>query len=257
MIKASIIMPAYNEEKRIGKTLAVYSSFFAKLKKKKQLDYELLIVINNTRDNTERIVKSYVKKDKNIRYINLPKGGKGYAVIEGFKSALLKKPDFIGFVDADMATLPADFYSLIKNIKNYDGIIASRYISGARVYPPNTFRRVIVSRIFNVLTKALLFLPYQDTQCGAKLFTASSIKDILPSLTMSEWAFDVDVLYMLKKKGYRVLEYPTVWTDKAYSKINFWKSGPKMALGLVRLRLLNSPFKRFIILYHRLFPGKR
>ena len=84
-------MPAYNEEKRIGKTLEEYSSFFENLRKSKKIDYEILVVINNTKDNTEKVVKSYSKKNKRIIYLNLVRGGKGYAVIEGFKDALKER----------------------------------------------------------------------------------------------------------------------------------------------------------------------
>src|SRR3989338_9940965 len=109
-MKVSIIIPAYNEEKRIGNTLKEYSRFFENLRKEKKLNYEILVVINNTKDNTELIVKKYQKKNKNIKYINLPKGGKGYATAEGFKNALSQKNDLLCFVDADMATSPEAFY---------------------------------------------------------------------------------------------------------------------------------------------------
>ena len=90
-MKISIIIPAYNEEKRIGNTLQVYSAYFESIRKLKSLDYEILVSINNTTDKTLEIVKKFQKKDKRIIYLNLPKGGKGYAIIEGFKDALGEK----------------------------------------------------------------------------------------------------------------------------------------------------------------------
>lgn len=245
-------MPAYNEEKRIGKTLDVYSAYFENLRKKRILDYEILVIINAATDNTKKIVKKAKKKNPRIFYLDLVQGGKGYAVIEGFKIALNKKNDLIGFVDADMATSPSSFKELIDNIGEHDAIIASRYIKGARVIPPNTFRRLIVSRIFNNLVRAFFLMPYKDTQCGAKLFKKKALQNTIKSLTLSHWAFDVDLIYNLRKEGFKIIEYPTVWVDKKYSKINFFKAGPLMFLAILRLRLINSPFKGLISLYDRI-----
>ena len=245
MNKVSIIIPAHNEEKRIFETLKSYISYFENLKKNKILNYEILVVINASGDKTLEIVKSIKKEGGNLFYLNLKKGGKGYAIIEGFKESLKKKNNFIGFVDADMATSPKSFYDLIINIGGYDGIIASRYLKGSMVDPKQSFQRILVSRIFNFFIRSILFLPYRDTQCGAKIFTRKSISKILPTLSLSKWAFDVDLVYQLKKNGFSIKEIPTRWSDKEYSKVNFIKVGPMMALGVIRLRILNSPPKKF------------
>jgi glycosyltransferase involved in cell wall biosynthesis len=239
-MKVSIIIPAYNEEKRIEETLTAYSDYFENLRKKNKLDYEILVVINNTTDRTEEIVKLSCKKNSRVRYLNLVKGGKGYAVIEGFKDCLKRDSHLIGFVDADMATAPQHFHELIENIGGYDAVIASRYVEGSIVKPKQTWQRIFVSRIFNLLIRGLFLMPYSDTQCGAKIFKKSVIIKIVNEVGMSQWAVDVELLYLLKKYDFKVKEHPTVWADKEYSKINFMKAGPKMALSVIRLRLLNS-----------------
>ena len=251
--RVSIIIPAHNEEKRIGKTLENYSKYLKEKKKKKIIgDFKILIVINNTTDKTEEVVKNYSKKYKEISYLNFRAGGKGFAVIEGFKEALKEDYDLIGFVDADMSTSPDSFFDLIKKINSYSGIIASRYVKGAKVSPKQSFKRIIVSRIFNFLIRCLFFINVKDTQCGAKLFKKNAIKSIIPDLIITKWAFDVDLLYQLKRKNFKVLEFPTVWGDKKYSKINFKRAGPLMALAVIRLRILNSPFKGFVKLYDKI-----
>jgi len=253
--KIAIIMPAYNEEKRIGNSLKIYSDFFEIKRKEKEIDYEIAVVINNTKDRTKEIVKEFAKKNKNIIYMDLIKGGKGYATIEGFKDALKRKNDFIGFVDADASTPPEAFYSLINKIINngqIGGVIASRYINGSRLSPKPSLSRIVVSRIFNALIRAALMMPYRDTQCGAKLFSRNAIENMIPRLTMSKWAFDVDLIYTARKAGFEIKEIPTIWADKEYSKINFMKSGPWMALGIIRLRLLNSPFKSVMRIYDKM-----
>jgi len=249
-MKISIIIPAYNEEKRIGKTLEEYCKFFYSLKKQKTLDFEILIVINNTKDKTEDVVKKYSKKYKEIRYLNFKQGGKGFAIIEGFKDALKRDNDLIGFVDADMSTSPKSYYDLIKNIGNYDGTIASRGLTDSVV--KTSLKRKINNKGFNFLVRSILFLPYKDTQCGAKIFRRNSIKSVLNELGITQWAFDIDLLYRLRKKGFKIKEIPTVWDDKCGSSVSMLKTPIQMFFGVIRLRIINSPFKRFIMLYDKI-----
>jgi len=253
--KISIIIPAYNEEKRIGRTLEDYCKFFKSKKKEKELDFEIIVVINNTHDRTEEIVKHFQKSCKELKYLNFKQGGKGFAIVEGFKEALKDKNiSLIGFVDADMATPPYAFYDLIKNINNFDGIIASRYVKGAIVKPKPSIQRIIISRIFNFLVRILFLMPYKDTQCGAKLFKRKVIETIRNEIGITQWAFDVDLLYKIQKHKFKIKEHPTVWADKEYSKINFIKAGPRMALSIIRLRLINSKLK-FIVRGYDLLPN--
>ncbi len=250
-MKISIVVPAHNEERRIGKTLSHYSSYFENLRRNNVLDYEIIIVINNTKDGTEKIVKDHKKLNPNIKHMNLVKGGKGYAVIEGFKEALKGSSNLIGFVDADMATSPEEYYKLLQGITNVHGVIADRYLSSSLVIPKPSAKRVMARRLFNFVIRSSLFLPFGDTQCGAKIFRREAVQSVIPKLTMSQWAFDVELLYTLRKNGFRVRAIPTIWMDKEYSKINFWQAGPWMALGVIRLRIINSPLRRFIRIYDK------
>ena len=252
MRKSSIIIPAYNEEKRIGNTLKEYSLYFNSLVEKKLHDYELIVIINNTIDKTEEIVKKYVKKNERISYINIPGGGKGNAIRVGFEEAMKRKNDFIGFVDADMATSPEEYYNLILALRRADGVIADRYLKDSKVYPLPSFKRLLARKTFNLLIKLLLFIPYSDTQCGAKIFRRHVLEHSLEMLSMSRWAFDVDLIYSIRKKGFKVISHPTIWIDKEYSRINFWQAGPWMAIAIVRLRIINSPFKSFVRIYDKL-----
>lgn len=245
-MKISIIIPAHNEEKRIERTLKEYLTFL----RNKKLNFEIVVVLNGCKDNTLKIVSKYKAKD--LKILEFKESGKGFAVIQGFKYAL--NSDLIGFVDADLATSPQAFYYLIENIKDYGGIIASRYVTGAKLNPKPTLQRIIVSRIYNLLIRTLFVMNYRDTQCGAKLFKANGIREIIDSLTVTRWAFDVDLLYQLKRRGYKIKEIPTTWSDKKYSTINFMRAGPMMALAMIRLRLMNSRFK-FIVRGYDLLPN--
>ena len=125
MRKVSIIIPSYNEEKRIGRTMKSYLDYFNSLKKQRILDFELIIVINNTKDNSRKIIHGF--RDESLKVLDFEKRGKGFAVIEGFKEALKGNSELIGFVDADMSTSPESFYDLVEKIGGAGGAIAGRY----------------------------------------------------------------------------------------------------------------------------------
>lgn len=251
IIKLCIIIPAYNEEKRIARTLDDYCKFFKEKKRQKVLDFEILVVINNTTDQTEDIVKSYMRICKELHYLNFKQGGKGFAVIQGFKEALKKDFDIIGFTDADDSTTADEFYRIFMKLGQSDGVIASRYLKRSIIIPKPNIQRIICKTMFNILIRVLFFMPYRDTQCGAKIFRKNAIESVLPRLSMSKWAFDVDLLYSLRKLGFEIKEIPTIWRDKEYSKINFFRTGPWMVLALIRLRLYNSPFSGFVKIYNK------
>lgn len=251
-MKICIIIPAYNEEKRIARTLDDYCKFFGEKKKQKEIDFEILVVINNTTDRTEDIVREFKKKCKELRYLNFKPGGKGFAVRKGFEYALKKDFDLIGFVDADDSTNAEEYFRIMRKLESYDGVIASRYAKGAIIQPKPTIQRLVCKTMFNTLIRAIFFMPYKDTQCGAKIFRRKAVEKVIPKLSMSKWAFDVDLLYSLRQLGFEIREVPTVWNDMEYSKINFFATGPWMVLALIRLRLYNSSFKGVVDVYNRI-----
>ncbi len=238
----SIVIPAHNEEKRIEKTLIEYYRF---LKKKDK--FEIIVVANACKDKTVEIARVFGKDKKEIVVLNFIQGGKGFAISEGFKEALKKKEnDLIGFVDADMSTSPKDFYDLALNIKNYDGIIASRYIKGAKVFPKQNLNRIIISRLGNLVINSLFFLGFKDTQCGAKLFKRNAIEKTHKELKLTQWAFDVNLLFIIKKEGFEVKEFPTVWKDSPGSTLKLKDASVKALLSVIRLRIIYSPFARVL-----------
>jgi len=251
-LRICIIIPTHQEEKRISETLKAYGNFFHYSKE----DIEILIVINNTQDKTEEIVKNYQQQYPFIRYLNFKEGGKGFAIREGFKDALKTNATLIGFVDADLATSPEAFQDLINNIGDSDGIIASRYVKGAIVNPKQSIKRIIGSRMFNILVRLLFMMPISDTQCGAKLFRREAIEKVADDLSITQWAFDVNLLYKLRVNGFKIKEHPTIWQDKEYGHLDgkdFMNSGVRMVLACFRLRLINSKLNFIVGIYDK-FP---
>ncbi len=214
----SIVIPAYNEQDRIGATLAQYTEYFS------QHNTEFIVILNGCRDNTIEVVEAFAKQYPGIVYYkNIPQPiGKGGAVHQGFGMA---RGDYVGFVDADASTSPAEFARVYQAGKSADGAIASRWKKGSVIKNRSTLRHVI-SIGFITLVKLLFWMPYADTQCGAKIFKREVVTDVLSTLRVHNMAFDVELLYALKKRGYHIIEVPTVWVDS---------SSDSMALG--------SPFK--------------
>ena len=253
----SIVIPAYNEEERIGKILERYANFFRQKKKDKEIgNFEILIVINNTKDKTEEIVKEFSKKYKEIRYLNFLQGGKGFAITQGFKDALKRDNELIGFVDADMSTPPEAFYDLIRNIGNYDGVIGDRWHKRSKITKKQGPLRRFISRGYNLIIRTLFFLPFKDTQCGAKLFKRKVLEGNINKIVSSQWNFDIALLFCLRKESKaRIKSIPTIWNNDENSKVNLKRTPVRMFASSIRLRLIHSPFK-FIVRAYRKLPKK-
>ncbi len=249
-MKLSIVVPAYNEEFRIGPMLEAYLPYFSE---RYGGEVEILVVVNGSHDRTAEIVLSHAARYPILRCLIQPrKVGKGGALIQGFHQA---RGALIGFVDADGATPPAAFDDLVAHIGDAAAIIASRWARGARVTPPQPLSRRIASRLFNTQVRLFFGLRLTDTQCGAKLMRREALLPLLPHFGITQWAFDVDLLYQLKRGGGRVREIPTTWSDVAGSKIEIGRASLQMFLALVRLRLMYSPFRWVVRLYHpRMLP---
>lgn len=248
-MKLSIIIPACNEEKIIETTLKEYYSFF---KNKFKNDFEILVILNGCKDNTLSVVEKFARGKKQIRYEDYKeKIGKGGAVINGIKIA---QSELIGFVDADLSTKPNAFYDLIKNIGSYDCIIASRWIKGAKVLVRQAFLRRFASRGFNYMVRFFFNLQLYDTQCGAKLFKKEAIKKIQNDLGVTNWAWDIDLLYKLKLKKFIIKELPTEWNERfGKSSLKLQKTIPEMFLSIIRLRLVHSRFKFIVVIYNTIY----
>jgi len=239
-MKVSIVIPAYNEERRIERTLRAYHAFFAEKQQELGLMCEFVVVLNGCTDKTIAVVE-HVRSDlggDNIIIIDTPKPGKGCAIKTGFADALVRNNDLIGFVDADMATEPAAFFDLIVQLHESDGadgVIASRYMPGAQIYPERPLYKRWGSRIiYEPFVKLFFGLSYYDLQCGAKIFKRPVIRTITPHLTVEQWAFDVELLYLCKKYGFDIKEVPTVWRDQEDSKLTL-RGGLRMFGALFKV----------------------
>jgi glycosyltransferase involved in cell wall biosynthesis len=182
-----------------------------------------------------------------ISYLNFPEPiGKGGALIEGLK--LAPTADWIGYVDADGATGPAALLSLVTRLSEADCVIGSRWLPGSVLHQSQPWTRRLFSRAFHAIVQALFWMNIKDTQCPAKVLRRPAVEAVHDALRIADLAFDVELLYALRRRGLRVLEVPIEWTDKMGSTVtrSLLRSSLVMFLSVVRLRLVHSPFYRWL-----------
>lgn len=246
-MKLSIVIPAYNEEARLGTMLGAYLPWFVG---KYGHDVEAIVAVNGSKDGTEAVARSFAADYPQLKVLVEPNAiGKGAAIMMGGQ---LAQGDYIGFVDADGATPPEAFDELLEKMGEADLIIASRRLPGAVVNPPQPWKRRFVSRVFNAMVRALFRLSITDTQCGAKLMTAPAWKTVVPKIGITRWAFDVDLLFQTRRARLKIREIPTVWHDVAGSRLRIAPVSMQMLLAIVRLRLVYSPLAWVVRAYDRL-----
>ncbi|HEX3797615.1 MAG TPA: glycosyltransferase [Verrucomicrobiae bacterium] len=235
-----LLVPAYNEESRIGPVLVAFAEYFQKNYDGK---FQLVVVLNGCRDNTLGVVQGVAKKYPTISALDFAEPlHKGGALIEGLK--LAPRADLVGYVDADGATGPEAFHKIVKLCDRADCVIGSRWLPGAVLHQHQTKLRRFVSRCFHAIVQFLLRLNIQDTQCPAKVMSRHAIEKVHSTLLTADLAFDVNLLFSLKRAGFTILEVPIEWTDVAGSKVTqtLIRSSLTMFLSVVRLRLIYSPF---------------
>jgi glycosyltransferase involved in cell wall biosynthesis len=237
-----LLIPAYNEERRMEPVLRDYARH---LRDHFPGPFQICVVLNGCRDDSLGVVRRVEAEFPEIRHVEFPDPiGKGGALIEGLK--LAGQADVVGYVDADGSTPPAAFLDLVQRIGEADCVIASRWLPGAVLHQSQTTRRQFASRCFHAIIQGLFWMNIRDTQCGAKAMRREVVEKIHSSLRIADMAFDINLLYSIKRAGYRILEVPTEWTDMAGSKVALGRTSLTMFLSVVRIRLIYSPFYRWL-----------
>lgn len=232
-----LLIPAYNEEDRIEPVLRDYGRYFQQEYHGK---FQLVVVLNGCKDNTIGVVQRVAADYPFISSLDFPDPiGKGGALIEGLKLARLA--DLIGYVDADGATPPRAFHDLARRSAEADCLIGSRWLPESILHVEQTERRRFASRVFHLIVELFFRMHIKDTQCGAKVIRRQAVEKIHSALRIADMAFDINLLYSLKREGFRVLEVPTEWTDKIGSKVTLFRTSLTMLLSIVRIRLIYWP----------------
>jgi len=216
-MKLSVVIPAYNEEKRLPKTLREIDKYL----RVQDYDYEIIVISDGSKDKTPDIVRQMMSEIKNLKLIdNKENHGKGYVVRQAMLEA---KGDFRVFTDADNSTAIEHVERMWPELeKGFEVIIGSRDVKGAIMDPPQPFHRRMLGEVFNLIVQISLGLwGIWDTQCGFKGMTGKAVQDILPKCKIDRWAFDPEILIIAKKIGYKIKEVPVYWINDPHSTVKF------------------------------------
>lgn len=229
LFKYSIIIPSYNEEKRLPNTLKLINSFL----QKKKIKYEIIVVDDWSTDNTVKSIK-WIKIDHLKILKNKKNKWKGYSV----KKWILKaKWKYILFTDADNSTPIEELDILKKYISKYDIVIWSRYCKNSQIKIDQTKLRKKIWRIWNKIIQYFLLDWIQDTQCWFKLFKHNTAKKIFMLQKINGFWFDMEVLLAWKSMWYKIKEVPVKWYNSEFSRVRPIRDSFKTLLELIFIKI--------------------
>lgn len=227
-IETTLIIPAFNEERRIG-------PFLTTLMQNIPNSAEILVVCDGD-DNTHLLAASVSHRIRILRFDH--RLGKGGAILEGFKAA---KGNVVGFVDADGAIEPDEVFRISSMVSEMNPVvIGSRWVRSSVIINPEPIINRVASRIFHYLVFLILGVKEKDTQCGLKFFHGSIVDLIVNRVTVTDWIIDVALLFHVKLLGEKIKEVGITWKHQDNSKFSLLKAVPMMFFSLFGLRLANS-----------------
>ncbi|MGB2706250.1 MAG: dolichyl-phosphate beta-glucosyltransferase [Candidatus Omnitrophota bacterium] len=228
----SVIVPAYNEEGCIRETVISIRGFL----KKNFENFEIIVVDDGSTDRTCKIVSGLSEKIAALRVIrNAENRGKGESVKRGMLSAV---SEYILFSDADLSTPIDEIAGFMDCARNGESIIiGSRALKGSNVLKKQSFLRQNMGRAFNLLVQTFLFKGIKDTQCGFKCFKKDAAREIFKLQRTNGFCFDAEILYIAKKKGYKIKEVPVKWSNRKDSRVTLISGSLGMLLDIFRIRI--------------------
>ena len=232
-ILLSLIIPVYNEEKRLPESIRKIT-YFAE---SEQRPVEVIFVVNGCTDRTYEMALSYQEKYPYVKVLKEETAGKGNAVKRGMLEA---SGDYRMFADVDFAMPITEVNKFIPpKLPDCQVAVASRTAAGS-VRKNEPLIRRLSSRVFNMVVDMIIHLGIRDTQCGFKCFSAEAAEKIFPLQQINGWAFDAEILFIAKKFGYQITEIPVVVQYENDSKIKLWSAVPKMLLEILQIRKNNK-----------------
>lgn len=233
-----ILIPAHNEESRIGATLSALLAFTGS---EQTFETHVVVVLNGCDDGTIDVVDQFRRGEGNLeRLVFDGRIGKGGALIEGLK--LWPRADVVAYMDADGSCPPAELFRLIALCGDDEVVIGSRWLPGSTIIAAQSPLRRLMSRGFHWLVERFFRMGIRDTQCPAKVIGQGTMRAVHDRLNIADFAFDVNLLYSAHTLGFRIREEPIAWRDVLGSKVtaNLARASTAMFLSIVRLRLVDT-----------------
>ena len=228
----SIVIPAYNEEALIEKTLNDVTLYL----EKSGFSYGIIVVCDGCKDKTALLAGEIAKKNNRVSVIDRKVNrGKGYSVKQGCLDA---SGDYVIFTDADLSTPIDEIEKLLKWLQEgYDIAIGSRALKESDIQIHQAWYREIMGKTFNLFVQAIAIKGIKDTQCGFKGFKKEAMQKVFARQTINGFSFDVEVLYIAGKFGYKIKEVPIRWLNRKESKVNPIIHSLQMMIDLIRIRI--------------------
>jgi len=227
----SIVIPAFNEYKRILSTLSKVDAYCRERFK----GFEIIVINDGSQDDTAKVILEAQEKIKSVKLIDYKQNkGKGYAIRQGVD---ISKGDIIIISDADLSTPIEEVEKLLVHYDNgHDIIIGSRALKDSDIVVRQPWWRESMGRIFNIFVRLLLLRDFRDTQCGFKLFKGDIARELFRYATIDRFAYDVEILFLGRRLGYRMKEIPIQWFNSPGSKVNPIKDSFQMLKDLIKIR---------------------
>lgn len=234
----SVVIPAYNEDRRIGNTLKKIREYLDR----QDFSSEIIVVSDGCTDLTDLYATETLKNWPNFRLLcRVENKGKGYSVKEGI---LNSRGRLILFTDADLSTPIEELDNFLPWADEYDVVIGSRALPDSNIQVHQSFLRENMGKTFNLFVRLLVFRGIKDTQCGFKLFHRQAAMDIFRRTKLRGFGFDVEALYLSQKLGYRIKQLPVVWINSPESRVQIFTSSAEMIRDLFRIRSLHKSLKK-------------
>ncbi|MCE5323695.1 glycosyltransferase family 2 protein [bacterium] len=226
----SVIVPVYNEQTRVTESLGEIKSYL----NSKDESYEIILVDDGSTDGTLEIARKI--GNGSTRIVSYEHNmGKGYAVRQGVYAA---RGEYIAFTDVDLSAPIDQLSKLFSAIEDsYDVAIGSRAVKGAEIPVHQPLYRELGGKALNLAIQMLAVPGIKDTQCGFKLFKGDAARKIFSKCFINGWGFDVEVLFLARKLGYKTAEIPVKWSHMAGSKLHPFRGALRVIADVIRMRL--------------------
>ena len=231
MIFLSLIIPLYNEENRLSKSLTKISQYFSKQK----YAYEVIFVNDGSKYATLELIEKLVKNKPEFKLIsNSANWGKGNAIKKGMLQA---KGKYVIFTDIDLSTPLEELPKLITKLENCNVAVGVRRHKQSQVLKHQSFIREFLGQCFTIMTKMLVGKDIIDATCGFKGFRKTVKDKIFNQMKVNRWAFDAEILYLAKKYHYKIGQVPVIWKNDTGTKVNMIRDGVGAFVDLIRIKM--------------------
>ena len=228
----SLVIPAFNEDRRIGQSLERILSFF----RAQSYPFEIIVVDDGSTDRTVEVVRGFAASDPQLRVEPQPQNrGKGEAIRKGM---LLAGGKYLFFSDADLSVPIEAVPDFLSRLEAGDDVaVGSRRIAGAVIEVHQPIHRELMGKVFTGLSNLILGLKLKDFTCGFKAFRRDAARELFSRQRLGGWSFDSEILYLAKSKGYRIAEVPVVWRNDEATKVRLGRDVVRSFVDLWNIRI--------------------